>query len=95
MHARSRRGKGTNMTRKEHALPLEETLRLDKITNDIMAICAAMGISDTQQLAGVAVCLMVKIVGHYDECEREDIYQEFVFGLRITLEKNGMLKPMS
>lgn len=83
------------MTRKEQALPLEETLRLDKITNDVMTICAAMGVDDTQQLAGVAVCLMVKIVGHYDPAEREEIYQEFVFGLRITLEKNGVLKPMS
>lgn len=71
----------------------EDTRRIDAITNDVMAVAMAMGADDTQQLASIAICLLVKILGHYSPSEREDVYQEAVYGLRITLEKNGILEP--
>lgn len=71
----------------------EDTKRIDAITNDIMAVAGAMGADDTQQLASIAICLLVKIFSYYPPNEREDVYQETVYGLRITLEKNGLLEP--
>jgi hypothetical protein len=73
----------------------EDTRRIDAITNNVMAACAAMGADDTHQLTSIALCLLVKILGYYPPEEREEIYQETVYGLRLTLEKNHMLKPRS